>query len=76
MDGNKAMNKGLEAARAAPRNTVVHERTRKGAIDAMCKYCIYDEAAGNGTWRQQTQACTATTCPLYEWRPMSTGAKS
>jgi hypothetical protein len=41
------------------------------AINAKCKECIYDPAGlGNGTWRQQVKACTATACALYELRPM------
>lgn len=70
------MNKGLEAARLAPRKKVQRTRSRTKAIEAMCKHCIYDDGAGNGTWRQQTEACTSTTCPLYEWRPLSTGGAS
>lgn len=45
------------------------------AINAKCKECIYDEMPGNGTWRQQVEACTATTCPLYELRPVSHSPK-
>ena len=43
----------------------------RGCINAMCKSCIYDPIGGNGTWRQQVEACTATHCPLYPVRPMS-----
>lgn len=42
------------------------------AIDAFCKQCIYDPNGGAGAWRQQVEACTATTCPLYDVRPTST----
>ncbi len=45
--------------------------TRKQAIDAFCKECIYDPKGGNGTWREQVTNCTAHKCPLYEWRPVS-----
>lgn len=38
-------------------------------IDRMCKHCIYDPGKGNGTWRQQVEACTSPNCPLYEVRP-------
>lgn len=41
------------------------------AIDAYCKDCTYDPKAGGGTWRQQTEACTITRCPLYPVRPLS-----
>ena len=40
------------------------------AINDMCKYCIYDETS-TGTWRQQVEACTSPTCPLYSLRPVS-----
>lgn len=41
----------------------------RGAINAMCKDCIYDPRAGNGTWVEQVANCTATRCPLYMVRP-------
>ena len=56
------MNKGLEAARKAPRKK---RPSMRAAIDAMCKHCIYDANSGAGTWRQQTEGCTSTTCPLF-----------
>jgi len=40
-------------------------------IDAFCKHCIYDKVGGEGTWRQQVEACTSTKCPLYPVRPVS-----
>lgn len=43
----------------------------RGKIDAFCISCIYDPFSGDGTWRQQTDGCTAVTCPLYEVRPKS-----
>ena len=42
------------------------------AINAKCKECIYDPAPGNGTWRQQVEACTSTECPLYHIRAKTT----
>ena len=45
--------------------------SRQKAINAMCRECIVDPQPGNGTWRQQTEACTATECPLFEFRPKS-----
>lgn len=43
----------------------------RAAINAKCKACIYDPASGQGAWRQQVEACTDRTCPLWEVRPMS-----
>lgn len=40
-------------------------------INAFCKQCIYDKDGGEGTWRQQVEACTSYTCPLFEVRPVS-----
>lgn len=45
----------------------------RGAINTMCKACIYDPVAGTGTWRQQTQACTSIKCALWPVRPLSVG---
>ena len=42
----------------------------RGRIDAKCCECIYDPYQ-KGNWRQQVQACTAPTCPLYDVRPVS-----
>jgi hypothetical protein len=47
-------------------------RSLRGAINAKCRECIVDPRPGNGTWRQQVEACTAKSCPLYEARPVST----
>ena len=44
--------------------------SRAAAINEMCKKCIYDPYQ-RGTWRQQVEACTAKSCPLYEFRPKS-----
>jgi hypothetical protein len=41
------------------------------AINEMCRDCIYDPVAGLGNWRQQTQACGITKCPLWPLRPIS-----
>jgi hypothetical protein len=48
----------------------------RDAINAKCKECIYDPIGGGGTWRQQVEACTARTCPLYPVRPLSEGKKN
>ena len=45
--------------------------TRKQAIDAFCKQCIYDPYSGDGNWRQQVTNCTASACALFEHRPRS-----
>jgi hypothetical protein len=47
------------------------KRSMRVAINAMCRACIYDPAAGFGTWRQQVQVCTSLDCPLWEFRPVS-----
>jgi len=46
------------------------KRSRKQAIEAFCKHCIYD-SKWDGTWRQQTEACETDDCPLYDFRPTS-----
>jgi hypothetical protein len=47
--------------------------SRKKAIDAFCKACIYDPKSA-GTWRQQTAACTSKNCPLFAFRPRAATA--
>ena len=66
------VNKGLEAARNAPRKK---RPSMRKAIDSMCKHCIYDGSGGSGTWRQQTESCTYRACPLFELRPVSDSRK-
>lgn len=40
------------------------------AINQKCRECIYDDSPGSGgTWRQQVEACTSQSCPLYAVRP-------
>jgi hypothetical protein len=41
----------------------------RSAINKHCQNCIFDPIGGTGTWRQQTSACTAKTCPLWPVRP-------
>jgi hypothetical protein len=43
------------------------------AINAKCKDCIHDPLCGGGQWRQQVEACTAKSCPLWAARPRSRG---
>ena len=46
--------------------------SRRLAIARMCRECIYDSSPGNGTWREQVEACTSPKCPLYIVRPLTT----
>lgn len=62
----------LEKARNAPK---AKRPSMRKAIDAYCKGCIYDPLSGLGTWRQQTEGCTSTDCPLYELRPRTSGKR-
>lgn len=48
-------------------------RSLRKAIDAMCKWCIYDPKSGGGNWRQQVTACAITRCALWPVRPLSRG---
>jgi len=43
----------------------------RAAIDAKCKSCIYDPGSGNGSWREQVEACSSANCPLHPLRPFS-----
>lgn len=43
----------------------------RGKVNAKCIECIVDPGDGGGTWRQQVDACTAPSCPLYSIRPTS-----
>lgn len=40
------------------------------AIDSKCRECVYD-ASGPGGWRNQVEACTAFSCPLFDVRPLT-----
>ena len=52
------------------------KKGRTAAINAKCCECIYDPATlGCGSWRKQVEDCTATDCPLYEYRPRSVAGK-
>lgn len=50
-------------------------RSLRGAINAYCKWCIFDPKSGGGTWRQQVSACTSRDCPLWPVRPQTQGQK-
>ena len=54
------------------RKTQKERKSLRSAINAFCKYCIYDPGA-DGTWRKQVEDCTATDCPLHPVRPTSIG---
>lgn len=57
----------IEATSSTPK-----KRSMRAAINAYCRECTYDDAfKGGGTWRMQTEACTVTKCPLYDFRPVS-----
>jgi len=43
----------------------------RAAVNAKCKSCIYDADGGNGTWREQVQACASANCPLHAVRPIT-----
>jgi hypothetical protein len=52
---------------------------RKGlrkSINDKCKECCYHPDNGGGSWRQQVEACTVTSCALWEVRPKSVGRTS
>jgi len=62
-----------QAAQEARRRRSADRKARgvpglRAAINAMCRGCIYDSAAG-GTARQQIIACRVTACPLWLVRP-------
>jgi len=55
---------------------LMKKKGRAAAVNAKCCECIYDpEASGSGSWRKQVEDCTSFACPLFEYRPMSTGGK-
>jgi len=45
------------------------------AINDKCRECIFDPNGGGGNWRQQVEACTSPSCPLYPVRPVSNPQK-
>ena len=44
------------------------------AIDGQCRACIYDKYQA-GTWREQVQACSCPSCPLFPVRPATMGVR-
>jgi hypothetical protein len=45
----------------------------RGAINAKCRDCIFDELE-RGRWLQQVDACTIRECSLWAVRPRSGAA--
>lgn len=64
-----------EAKSAVKRTLEGKPRGMRAAINAHCRGCIYDEHE-RVTWRQQTESCTITGCPLWPWRPRVTKPRS
>ncbi len=40
----------------------------RSAVNRKCKECLYDSGERGG-WRQQIEACTSSSCPLFNVRP-------
>lgn len=64
--------RGAEGIPTENKNTTTQRHGLRKSVNLKCKQCIHDPYSGNGTWRQQVQACTSKTCPLYPVRPMPT----
>lgn len=47
----------------------------RGAINAMCRSCLYDPGNGNGGWREQVEGCSSSNCPLHSVRPLPVRAR-
>lgn len=67
-------NKKLLEKKAKKPGALQNPKTRRLAIHAQCHECIYDPGEPGG-WRKQVEACTATDCPLYGFRPMTINAE-
>ena len=61
------------SSRAAARRPI---RSLRKSINDKCRECIYDPKSGTGNWRQQVDACTSYSCPLYPVRPRSEHGRS
>lgn len=44
----------------------------KKCIEQHCKNCTYDQESP-GTWREQVENCSVTSCALYAVRPVTMG---
>ena len=42
----------------------------RGRVNAFCVTCTFDDLQP-GTWKQQIEACTVKSCPLWDVRPCS-----
>jgi hypothetical protein len=76
LDGQQS--RKVAAGLAMPDNTGRKQALRlslRAAVDAKCKSCIYDPEEGNGTWREQVQACPSANCPLHPVRPLTVKAQ-
>ena len=49
---------------------MIERRSLRGAINAMCRACIYDKRAP-GTAAVQIALCAAKSCPLHAVRPLT-----
>ena len=47
--------------------------SKRNAINAFCRECIYDQGS-KGSWIEQVTSCTSFKCPLYGERPITKGA--
>ena len=69
------MNNALTTDQSRPgvtsnqQNQNITKPSLRSAINTKCRECIYCPLTGNGTWRQQTAACTSKTCPVWPVRP-------
>lgn len=59
------------AVLASPPHGAPCKLSLRDAINAKCRECIYDPLSGMGTWREQVDACTSPSCPLFPVRPSS-----
>jgi hypothetical protein len=51
-----------------PRLPAAPKMSRTKALNEKCKQCIYDPEFG-GTWREQVENCTTSSCPIWQHRP-------
>ena len=45
----------------------------RGRVDANCVACTFDDLVP-GTWRQQVERCTVSSCPIWKVRAKSKAA--
>jgi len=56
-------------------SAIKNTKSLRRAINLMCKDCIYDSHE-SGAWRQQTDDCPSTGCPLWNFRPRTTAPRN